>query len=97
MFFDADINLLLVKLIPSVVHEAAHIHLSQEFVAKTRDMGVPIYELYALGSERIGGRNSSKEADAAYKPVPVRSLGTDWPTIVFESGVSESLNRLRAD
>ena len=41
-----------------------------------------------------GGR--SKEADEAFRP-STRVLGTDWPSVVIEVGVSESLSQLRTD
>lgn len=97
MTYFADIDLLIVKLMPSVKHEAAHRCFSEDFVYKVRVMGVPRNELYPLGAGRFEGRNSSKEADSAYKPLPVRSAENGWPTIVFESGLSESLGRLRTD
>lgn len=31
------------------------------------------------------------------KPIPSRHLTTDWPTLVFESGLPEPLSRLRTD
>jgi hypothetical protein len=58
-------------------------------------MGVPAFELNFVGATRYHGLNSSKEADSAYKPLSIRPNDTDWPTIVFESGYSESLHRLR--
>ena len=97
MTYYADVDLLIVKLMPSVKHEAAHRSLSGDFVYKIRVMGVPRNGLYPLGAGRFEGRNSSKEADSAYKPLPIRSGESDWPTIVFESGLSESLGRLRTD
>ena len=39
----------------------------------------------------------SKEGDSALKPLNMRPRGADWPTIVLESGWSESLTRLRRD
>lgn len=57
----------------------------------------PRYGLYSLDAAQFQGRNLSKEADGVYKPVHIRSCGCDWPTIVFESGLSESLDRLRTD
>lgn len=56
-------------------------------------MGVPRYGLYALGAGRFEARNSSKQVDEAYKPLPIRRCECDWPTIVFESGLLESLGR----
>ena len=39
----------------------------------------------------------SKEGDSALKPLNMRPRGADWPTIVLESGWSESLTKLRRD
>jgi hypothetical protein len=71
--------------------------LTKDFFFKVRAMGVPRNELCPVGAGRFEGRNSSKEADSAYKPLPIRSGESDWPTIVFGSGLSESLGRLRTD
>lgn len=60
---------------PTVMHDVAPIMLSNDFVAKIRAMGVP--KLNSLGSGRIEGRNSWKEADEAYKPLPMRDLNRD--------------------
>lgn len=60
-------------------------------------MGVPRRDLIPIGSTRYQGSQSSKEPDAGYKPLPARSLVSDWPTIVFEVGLSESLSQLRTD
>lgn len=97
MSYYADTELLIIKLMPSVKHDAAHRMLSDDLVSKIRAMGVPKREFASLGSGRIQGHYSSKEADEAYKPLPLRGLSRDWPTMIFECGLSESLNRLRTD
>jgi hypothetical protein len=91
-----DIDLLIVKL-PSAEHEAAPLNLTIGVVEKLVMMGMPANEFHAVGATRIRGRNSSKEADSAYRPYSFRPNKTDWPTIVFEAGLSESLSRLRSD
>jgi hypothetical protein len=60
-------------------------------------MGISSNELDFVGASRFRGRNSSREGDSAYRPQSFRPNETDWPTIVIESGVSESLQRLRFD
>jgi hypothetical protein len=42
-------------------------------------------------------RRSSKEGDSSFRPYSHRPNKTDWPTIVIESGVSETLPHLRFD
>jgi hypothetical protein len=91
-----DIDLLIVKL-PSAVHERAHVNLATDMIEKVVLMGMRARELDGVGASRFRGRRSSKEGDSAYRPHSFRPNETDWPTIVIESGVSESLRRLRFD
>jgi hypothetical protein len=94
-----DIDLLIVKL-PSVMHEKAHVNLAKRVVIALARMGTPGLaedEFCGVGAARFRGRRSSKEGDSAYKPQSFRPNDPDWPTIVIESGVSESLRRLRFD
>ncbi|KAF2194373.1 hypothetical protein K469DRAFT_651654 [Zopfia rhizophila CBS 207.26] len=91
-----DTNLLIVKLMPSVEHEIAHLILADDLRDALAGMGLPRRSLVPLGGSKFSGPNSSKEGDSAYKP-PSRNRKADWPTIVFESGLSETLTRLRHD
>lgn len=53
---------------------------------------------YALADRDAGtfqGMERRKEPDSSYKPRFVRFLQEDWPSLVFECGVSESLTHLR--
>jgi hypothetical protein len=91
-----DTNLLIVKLMPSAKHESAHLSFGMELAAKVIGMGMSHRELRPFGGTRYLGNTSSKEGDSCYKPSS-RENETDWPTIVFESGLSESLQHLRSD
>jgi hypothetical protein len=91
-----DENLLIVKL-PTAEHEAAHLKLGMRVMENLVLMGMSLDEFHPVGATRIRGRLSSKEADSAYRPYSFRPNKTDWPTIVFEAGLSESLRRLRLD
>ena len=91
-----DENLLIVKL-PTAEHEAAHLKLGMRVFEKLMLMGMSLDEFHPVGATRIRGRLSSKEADSAYRPYSFRLNKTDWPTIVFEAGLFESLHRLRSD
>ena len=82
---------------PSAKHEKAHLNLGKAFIIKVTVMGVPGNSYDCVGAQRFEGPTSSKEGDTAYKPLPARRRDEDWPTIVFESGLSESLRRLRVD
>ena len=97
MTYYTDTDQLIIKLMPSAKHEKAHLNLGKKFVAKLIRMGMPEDLFDSVGAQRFEGPTSSKEADTAYKPLPARRRDEDWPTIVFESGLSESLRRLRVD
>ncbi|KAF2194874.1 hypothetical protein K469DRAFT_706356 [Zopfia rhizophila CBS 207.26] len=92
----ADTNELIVKLMPSVEHELAHLTLVRKLDAAVIGMGLPVESLIPLGGTKFSGPNFSKEGDSAFKPLS-RVQKADWPTLVFESGLSESLSRLRID
>src|SRR4051794_32051498 len=55
------------------------------------------WELSSLGATTFKTLRVSKEGDSAFKPLSMRPRKADWPTIVLESGWSESLTRLRRD
>lgn len=97
MTHHTDTNELIVKLMPSGKHESAHLSLAQELIYELIHIGISRENLLApVGGIRCSGPSSSKEADSAYKPLS-RRQENGWPTIVFESGLSEGLTRLRVD
>ncbi|OCK74075.1 hypothetical protein K432DRAFT_430233 [Lepidopterella palustris CBS 459.81] len=91
-----DTDLLIVKLMPLAKHETAHLTLADDLRSTFVRMGLPIHSLHPLGGTTFFGPTSSKEGDSAYKPLS-REQETDWPIIVFESGLSERFTRLRHD
>ena len=91
-----DIDLLVIKLMPSAIHEAAHLQLGDEVNRKLEGMGLARRSLYPLGAKTCSGPNSSKQGDSTYKP-KCRTREIDWPTIAIEAGLSEKLPRLRID
>jgi hypothetical protein len=93
-----DTDLLIIK-IPSAKPEVAHVNLAKKVVIALSRMGTPGLaedEFWGLGGTLFKGRNSSKEGDSTYKPLTARPRETDWPTIVFKCGYSESLRHLRS-
>jgi hypothetical protein len=90
-----DWDILIVK-VPTAKHETAHRNFSKEFVISAGGMGLK-RELWELGATTFKTLGVSKEGDSAYKPRSLRPREADWPTIVIESGWSESLTRLRRD
>jgi hypothetical protein len=43
------------------------------------------------------GTSTEKEPDTCWRPLAARPNKQDWPTLVFEVGVSETLRKLRND
>ncbi|KAG0135874.1 hypothetical protein HOY82DRAFT_628697 [Tuber indicum] len=86
---------LIVKIMPGAAHEMANGSLAIAFWIKAHAMGVN-QALGPINSKRFRGIGGQKEADAAVKPLLYRPLETDWPTLVIECGVTESLKHLRA-
>jgi hypothetical protein len=91
-----DIDLLIIKLMPSGKHEAAHVIFSDEVNRKLEGMGLPKRSLFGFGSRTCVGPNSSKEGDSTYQP-KCRPGKSKWPTLAFEAELSESLTKLRRD
>jgi hypothetical protein len=89
-----DTDLLIIK-VPTMVHEWAHISLSDEINHKLEKMGLARRSLCGCGTTIYDGFSSFKEGDS-YKP-KCRTREDDWPVLVVEAGVSETLARLRVD
>jgi hypothetical protein len=90
-----DTDLLIVK-VPTIEHETAHTTISYKVNRKLEGMGLPELSLWPCGSTTYHASGSSKEGDSTYKPM-CRTRGDDWPVLVIEAGVSETLARLRTD
>jgi hypothetical protein len=91
-----DTDLLIVK-VPTAEHEQAHLSLSDEVNHKLEGMGLARRSLWGCGSTTYAGFSSSKEGDSTYKPKWCRAGKGNWPTLVFEAGLSETLASLRTD
>jgi hypothetical protein len=91
-----DWNILILK-VPTMEHEAAHGNFRDGLVVRVAGMGLR-REFFNTGAAKfVGGGGVSKEGDSGYKPKSIRPRSADWQTIVFESGWSESLTKLRQD
>lgn len=90
-----DIDLLIVQ-VPLAEHEGAHLALSDEVNEKLRGMGLPKRSLWPCGGTKYDGFSSSKEGDSTYRP-KCRPGKREWPTLVIEARLSESLAKLRTD
>src|SRR5436305_13002631 len=90
-----DWDILVLK-VPTAKHERSHRKFSNELVIRAATMRLKD-EFDDLGATKFKTPRVSKEGDSAFKPLSIRPRETDWPTIVLESGWSESLTRLRRD
>jgi hypothetical protein len=75
----------------------AHGGLARRVDRALMGMGIPLDEFQDVSATRYRGRNSSKEADSAFRPKSFQPNKTDWPTTVIETGFSESPSHLRFD
>jgi hypothetical protein len=92
-----DIETLIIKLV-SRAHEKAHRLLGSLIQRTILPMGIAIEEFCGLGSSTCRGQNASaKEADSSWINYRIRPNTGDWPCFVIETGVSESMPRLRSD
>jgi hypothetical protein len=91
-----DINLLIIKLMPSVIHEAVHRNFGKKIIVKVIRMGMSEDDLYDVGAGRFKGSSSSREGDTCFKPCS-RDHEDDLPTIVIEAGLSEPPAKLKCD
>jgi hypothetical protein len=91
-----DTDLLTIK-VPSTEHEQAHLSLSDEVNYKLERMGLARRSLWGCGGTKYAGFGCSKEGDSTYKPKWCRAGKDNWPTLVFEAGLSETLANVRTD
>jgi len=88
-------EVLVVKVIPSVLTERTHLGFGSMLHRKTTKMGLR-HGLCPAGRTTFEGIIGQKEADSTFQ-AECRMMAADWPTIVFECGLSQSLERLRVD
>ncbi|OOF98734.1 hypothetical protein ASPCADRAFT_30837, partial [Aspergillus carbonarius ITEM 5010] len=93
-----DIGTLITK-VPSEPHEKCHYILGSRIKDHLRmNMGIAFDEVVGTAAtKRQGKGNTIKEPDSSFKNLRLRSQVGDWPHWVIEGGMSESLQRLRAD
>lgn len=89
---------LIVK-IPTQPHEKAHGQLGQLILLKTiAPMNLDLNDFAPMGfTTRTAQNGSSKESDSSWKNANIRSHENDFPCLVIEAGMSESLDLLRDD
>jgi hypothetical protein len=94
---DARLELLIVKIVAGKPHQWAVSVFADMFKDMVRVRTGSLFFICDMGTTRftIPGLRS-KEGDVAFVPATRRQLG-DWPSMVLEVGVSESLGDLRSE
>ncbi|KAB8264950.1 hypothetical protein BDV32DRAFT_134850 [Aspergillus pseudonomiae] len=96
IFYDATCRKLIVK-IPTGAHEGATGTLSFLILEEASRQGLR-GKLRTAGAQTFVDDPYRKEPDASFIPeVPIPGRDKKWPSIVIETGVSESVPRLRID
>ena len=92
-----DINTLIIK-VPTKEHERVNRVFTYDFTRRIEHMGLTdLDDLYDMGGTTYTERSTKKEADSCWRPAATRPNPLDWPTLVFEVSVSETLRKLRND
>lgn len=83
--------------LPTALHEGGSWYFTREILEATNAMGLK-RDLKLLGSATVTEQGVSKEPDSSFRPSNLL-VGRDikWPSVVMETGYSETLNRLHAD
>lgn len=97
LYYDFDSKEIIAKLMLLPAHETPHLLLIDDIREKTREMGLDRRELAPMGHTTYRGGNTARQGDSVVKPAQARNKADDWPTLVIEAGVSESLAQLRID
>ena len=95
MHFPAE-KILIVKIVPGMLEGLVTTDFTDLLKKKITHMG-PDCGLGNLRSAAFEGSLGLKEPDVGLKPRFARPNLADWPTLVFECGIQESLERLKVD
>ena len=88
-------EVLIVKIIPNCYQEMTHLGFGHWLYSEACKMGLK-WRLDFMGRTTFEGILGRKEGDSTFQPSD-RRMTSNWPTVVFECGLAESLERLRVD
>ncbi|EPS29393.1 hypothetical protein PDE_04342 [Penicillium oxalicum 114-2] len=94
---DAQRQQAIIRIIPSGSHERITRLFTSQLIEKLLDMGIRPKAYTLNGATRYHGRLCDKEADESLIPLRKPSDENDWPSLVVETGFSESEAQLRTD
>ena len=95
-FYDMNQEILIVKFMEGVTHEVSRSLFGLEFDRVIASRTGLRRAITPVGSVRFKGLHRAKESDFCFKPTSW-DLITNWPSVVIEVGVSESLTQLHKD
>ncbi len=93
LFYLAELQLLIIT-IPTAVHESLHAFLYTKFDRQLGELGL-VAQWIPKQSSSFSFGGSSAESDSSGGPRDTRGRGSNWPTLVIESGYSQSWPSLR--
>ena len=94
--YDARKEVLIVKFRAGYGHEYASHQFSTMFTEKLIGLGLQ-WELTSFGSTKFRDQRRYKKPDDSFKPRSTRPNDDDWPSLVLEVGLSQSLAQLQLD
>lgn len=94
---DAQRQQAVIRIMPSKAHERLTQSFTSRLIAKLLTMGIDPDDYTLNAASRYNGRTCDKEADQSLTPSRNPSEGEDWPSLVIETGLSESEAHLRVD
>ena len=86
-----------IRIIPSNAHKRLTRSFSNTLVVKLFEMGIDPDDYTMNTATRYSGRTCDREADESLTPSRNPPEGNDWPSLVIETGLSESEAQLRTD
>ncbi|KAJ5090791.1 hypothetical protein N7532_009475 [Penicillium argentinense] len=94
---DAQRQQVVIRIMPSGAHERLTQSFTGELIEKLLDMGIRPRAYTLNAATRYQGRTCAKEADQSLTPSRDTFSDNEWPSLVIETGLSESEAQLRAD
>ncbi|EPS35031.1 hypothetical protein PDE_09996 [Penicillium oxalicum 114-2] len=85
------------RVMPSSDHERVTHRFMYCLLEKLHDVGIHRDHFYVEGITRFRGKFSEKEPDNAFTPLASLHDNPEWPSLVIETGLSESDAQLRND
>ena len=97
--YHADAHILIIT-IPTEIHERLHLALYQSYILKIDRMGL-WKSWISIGATTLRAQGhpggDGGESDSSGGPRPERFAHGSWPTLIIESGDSETLSELHRD